>query len=210
VSGDGGLVGRHQLRTRLRRAAEAALMGNGQAVLLTGEPGIGKTALAAEASGWAADHGARVVWGWGWQGDGAPALWPWVQVVRSLASSGSDLPSLHRLLPDPQDPLPPPGEDALPAALRFQLFDEISSLLLAAAGERPLVLVLDDLQWADPPSLLLLDFLPAGCGRPRSWCWGPAATWRSTTAPAPRCWPRWPAAAPSCRWASLRPRRSPS
>jgi hypothetical protein len=159
VSGDAGLVGRHELRTRLRRAAEAAIMGNGRVVLLTGEPGIGKTALAAEASGWAADHGARVVWGWGWQGDGAPALWPWVQVVRSLARAGSDLPSLHRLLPDPQDALPPPGEDAVPAALRFQLFDEISSLLLAAAGERPLVLVLDDLQWADPPSLLPLDFL---------------------------------------------------
>jgi predicted ATPase len=47
----------------------------------------------------------------------------------------------------------------VPAALRFQLFDEIGSLLLAAAGEQPLVLVLDDLQWADPPSLLLLDFL---------------------------------------------------
>jgi tetratricopeptide (TPR) repeat protein len=159
VSGDAGLVGRHELRSRLRRAVAAAITGRGQVVLLTGEAGIGKTALAAEASGWAAGHGARVVWGWGWQGDGAPALWPWVQVVRSLAAPVGDLPSLRRLLPDPQAPPPSPGEDTVPAALRFQLFDEIGSLLLAAAAEQPLVLVLDDLQWADPPSLLLLDFL---------------------------------------------------
>jgi hypothetical protein len=65
VSGDAGLVGRHDVRSRLRRAAEAALAGDGQVVLLTGEAGIGKTALAAEAAGWAAARGARVVWGSG-------------------------------------------------------------------------------------------------------------------------------------------------
>ena len=46
MRGDGGLVGRHQRRSRLRRAAEAAIAGRGQVVLLTGEAGIGKTALA--------------------------------------------------------------------------------------------------------------------------------------------------------------------
>jgi hypothetical protein len=98
----------------------------------------------------------------------------------------------------------------VPAALRFQLFDEIGSLLLAAAGEQPLVLVLDDLQWVDPPSLLLLDFLARRLREAAILVLGTCATWRSMTPPPPRCWRRWPAAAPSCRWPSCRPRRLPS
>jgi AAA ATPase domain len=79
-----GLVGRSDVLAQLGRAVADAAGGRGRLVLLTGEAGIGKTSVAAQAAADAEGAGARVVWGWGWQGEGAPAYWPWVQVLRSL------------------------------------------------------------------------------------------------------------------------------
>jgi hypothetical protein len=165
ATGD-GLVGRDQLLAQLRRAAEAAAAGRGGLVLLTGEAGIGKTAVAAAAAAHAEGRGARVAWGWGWQGEGAPAYWPWVQVLRSLVAADEGLRRLAarlaspaRLLPELAGPAQPPEAGEPDAAARVRLLDELASVLLAAARERPLVVVLDDLQWADPPSLQLLAFL---------------------------------------------------
>ena len=83
-----GLVGREDVLAQLRRAVEDAARGRGRLLLLTGEAGIGKTAVAAEVAAEAEGRGVRVVWGWGWQGEGAPAYWPWVQVFRSLVTRG--------------------------------------------------------------------------------------------------------------------------
>src|SRR6185312_11702510 len=69
----------------LRSAADAAAGGAGGVVLLTGEAGMGKTALASGAVADAKDRGATAVWGTCWEGDGAPGFWPWIQVVRALA-----------------------------------------------------------------------------------------------------------------------------
>jgi len=146
------LVGRLDALTALRRAAEAAAAGRGGVVLVTGEAGIGKTAVVAEAA--AAAAGARVVWAACWRGEGAPGYWPWVQVARALVPDPRT-PALRRLLSGAAERL----DEASPAAARFQLFDELATAVLERAAERPLVVVLDDLQWADPPSLLLLDFL---------------------------------------------------
>ena len=140
---------------QLSRVVDQAIAGRGHLLLLAGEAGIGKTTLLTEAARYAGDRGARVAWGWGWPGEGAPGYWPWVQVMRALgldtplsASAGS------------------PDVDAAPASARFQLFDEVTSVLLAESRIQPLVVLLDDLQWADQPSQLLLDFLarrlPAG------------------------------------------------
>ena len=166
MSTGAGLVGRDQLLAQLRRAAQDAAAGRGGLVLLTGEAGIGKTALAAAAAADAEGRGARVAWGWGWQGVGAPAYWPWVQVLRSLVAAderlrwrAAALASPARLLPELAATPPPPAPAEPGPAARFRLLDELSSLLLAAAEERPLVVVLDDLQWADLASLRLLGFL---------------------------------------------------
>ena len=92
-----------------------------------------------------------------------------------------------------------PVRDA-PASERFRLFDEVTSLLLAESRIQPLLLLLDDLQWADQPSQLLLDFLarrlPAGAV-------AVAGSYRDTE-PAPgrrrvRRWPRWRRGPPCCR-----------
>ncbi|HEX5291699.1 MAG TPA: AAA family ATPase, partial [Streptosporangiaceae bacterium] len=107
------------------------------------------------AADYAESRGTRVAWGWGWPGEGAPGYWPWVQVMRML---GLDIPW-------PAEDSGQPVRDA-PASERFRLFDEVTSLLLAESRIQPLLLLLDDLQWADQPSQLLLDFLarrlPAG------------------------------------------------
>jgi eukaryotic-like serine/threonine-protein kinase len=74
-------VGRDDILARVWRAVDEAIAGNGRVVLLTGEAGIGKTTMLAEAARYAEDRGARVAWGWGWPGEGAPGYWPWIQVT---------------------------------------------------------------------------------------------------------------------------------
>jgi len=146
-----GPVGRDDVLAELRRVVDQAVAGRGHLLLLTGEAGIGKTTMLAAAASYAESRGVRVAWGWGWPGDGAPGYWPWVQVMRTL---GLDI------------PWPGPGRTDAAASARFQLFDEVTSLLLAESRIQPLLVLLDDLQWAGPPSQLLLDFLarrlPAG------------------------------------------------
>jgi hypothetical protein len=150
-----GPVGRDDVLAELRRVVDGAVAGRGHLLLLAGEAGIGKTTMLTAAAGFAESRGVRVAWGWGWPGEGAPGYWPWVQVMRIL---GLDIPW-------------PAGESGQPvgdasASERFRLFDEVTSLLLAESRIQPLLLLLDDLQWADQPSQLLLDFLarrlPAG------------------------------------------------
>jgi hypothetical protein len=155
AGGDAAPVGRDDLLGRLRGAVDAAVAGRGLIVLLTGEAGIGKTTLLKEAARYAEGTGARPAWGSGWPGAGAPGYWPWIQVLRALGLDDQ----LSR-------EAGATGAGDAPASARFQLFDEVTSLLLAESRIQPVVVFLDDLHVADEPSLLLLDFLvrrlPAG------------------------------------------------
>ena len=150
-----GPVGRDDVLTELRHVVDEAVAGRGHLLLLTGEAGIGKTTMLTAAAGYAESRGARVAWGWGWAGEGVPGYWPWVQVMRMF---GLDIPW-------PGEGTRLGAEDA-PASDRFRLFDEVTSLLLAESRIQPMLVLLDDLQWADQPTQLLLDFLarrlPAG------------------------------------------------
>lgn len=147
--------------------------------MVAGDPGVGKTALADAIGAEAVGRGAGVLWGRAWDGGGAPAYWPWLRIVRRLATERDIAPALHALGPEAAGRLthlipglvtgpdadPGPADPAAatdPAtsdAARFQLFDAITSLLRAAAQQGPLVLILDDLHGTDHPSLLLLGFL---------------------------------------------------
>ena len=171
--------------TFLGREAELAALlggldeteaGRGGLVLVGGEPGIGKSRLADEVSSHARDRGFVALWGRGWEDAGAPPYWPWVQVLRSyvrqtdadtvrrqLGPGAVDiaqmLPEIHELVPDLE--APSAGESD---AARFQLFDSTATFLRAAGLTRPLMVVLDDLQAADPSSLRLLGFLTSQLG----------------------------------------------
>src|SRR5690349_5363443 len=83
------LVGRKRELAEIRSAIDDARAGRGRLVLFTGEPGIGKTRLADEATNLATAKGMRVRWGRCWEGGGAPAHWPWIQVIREVLV-GSD------------------------------------------------------------------------------------------------------------------------
>lgn len=143
----------------LSEAAAAARDGTGAVVTIAGEPGIGKTRLADEASHAAREAGMLVAWGRAREAGGAPAFWPWVQIARALCRAGVDLPpELSRILPEH-------GGASAPVALgadRFALFDAVFRHVAAAAARQPLFLVLDDLHAADAPSLALTDFVAPG------------------------------------------------
>jgi tetratricopeptide (TPR) repeat protein len=159
----GGLVGRSWPREVLAGAVMSACAGTGGLVLVTGEPGIGKSRLLSELDRIAPAAGARVVRGTCWEGDGAPAFWPWIQVLRAclrdLGTAGLDGADEALRLVDARAGDPPAGD---PDRTRFALFDSVATVLRAAATARPLVVVLDDLHWADLGSLRLLDFLARG------------------------------------------------
>jgi DNA-binding winged helix-turn-helix (wHTH) protein/tetratricopeptide (TPR) repeat protein len=160
----GVFVGRVRTLAQLERALAAALAGRGSLVLLAGEPGIGKTRTAEELARIARERGARVLVGRCFEGEGAPAFWPWVQVLRELAASdpallrGGAAAELAQLVPE-LGARPPSEAGVAGEQARFRLFDALTGLLRRRAQQSPLVLVLDDLHWADEASLLALQFL---------------------------------------------------
>jgi hypothetical protein len=152
------LVGRRLATGALRSAVDAAAGGAGGVVLLAGEAGMGKTALAAEAVAYAKAGGAAAVWGTCWEGDGAPGFWPWIQVVRALVPEGGDagesvLAELTGVAVERGGVL---GDES---AVRFRTYDLAATYVRMRAAQRPLVIVVDDLHWADVSSLRLLVFL---------------------------------------------------
>src|SRR5262245_17062848 len=80
---EGVFVGRERERAQLDAALIGATGGRGRMFLIAGEPGIGKTRLAEQIAAGADERGATVLWGRCWEGEGAPAFWPWVQVIRT-------------------------------------------------------------------------------------------------------------------------------
>ncbi len=138
------VFGRERELADVDRAVQRGLEGQGGLLLISGEPGIGKTLLAEHAARRAAEAGARVTWGRCWEAGGAPAYWPWIQAFRGLSLD---------------DPFNLAHSSEAPADARFRSFDRAVQLLQQSARERALMIVLDDLHAADLPSLLLLQLL---------------------------------------------------
>lgn len=153
------LIGRDHPAAVLRAETARAVGSHGGLVLVTGEAGIGKSTLVAGAAEEARRLGALVLSGSCWDSENAPGYWPWVQVLRGLRravtaeewaaaeeTTGSGLPALL-------------GEARGPEAVEgFQVYDAVTSALVSVSQNRPVVVVLDDLHWADSASLKLLEF----------------------------------------------------
>lgn len=167
------LLGRDREMRSLEEGLVDAAHGRGSLYLITGESGIGKTRLADAFTSVARRSGATVAWGRCWEEGGAPAFWPWAQILRSIhrelgpsvanALTLAQRHELARVVPEIGDPVQP-GPDVIrdPSDnARFELFAAVSATLVKAAGDRPLVVILDDLHAADEPSLLLLMYVAA-------------------------------------------------
>jgi tetratricopeptide (TPR) repeat protein len=137
-------------------------------VLFAGEPGIGKTRLAAEVAAFVYEEGGGVVLAGRCDEDLGVPYQPFVEALRHfldhtpseqlrdrLGRYGGEL---VRLLPEVAERLPdlPPPLKSDPETERYRLFDAVAAWLAAVSSDRPLLLVLDDLQWAAKPTLLLL------------------------------------------------------
>ncbi|MCZ4316186.1 AAA family ATPase [Comamonadaceae bacterium G21597-S1] len=165
-------IGRRQELAGLTTALATARGGNGQVVVLAGSGGIGKTRLAQQLAAQAEADGVPVLWGRCLEEPGAPPYWPWRQLIRSYLRNsgdtdpartfGSALVDIAGIVPELADHIavPSPDTDTLDnAQSRFRLFDAVVGFLRRAAQRAPLLLVFEDLHWADATSLRLLAFL---------------------------------------------------
>ncbi len=175
----GVFVGRQREMGDLKGCLEDALSGRGRLVTLVGEPGIGKTRTAQELATYAGLRGAQVLWGRSYEEQGVPPYWPWVQAIRTYvrekdpqqlqSEMGSGAADIAEVVSDVRERLPDlqPAPELEPEQARFRFFDSIAAFLKTASQRQPLVLVLDDLHWADQPSLALLQFVARELGGAR-------------------------------------------
>ncbi|MFD2395683.1 ATP-binding protein [Prauserella oleivorans] len=153
------LIGRDHPASVLRAEVARTASSHGGLVLVTGEAGIGKTTLVTDAAEEARRQGALVLGASCWESETAPGYWPWMQVVRALrrAASGEEWASAERAARGGLGVLL--GESAAQDRVgAFELYDAVTSALVAVSQARPVVVVLDDLHWADAASLRLLEF----------------------------------------------------
>lgn len=175
VTAEPPLVGRMAQHLDLVTAYRLARRDRPQAVTIEGEPGIGKTRLAKEFLAWASAQGADVWHGRAYEMGGLLPYQPVVEVLRqrlgrvtNLAQVLSDtwLAELSRLLPELNDRLPglstPLKLDE--AEARTRLFEAVARFGQALADRAPVVILLDDLQWADAASLDILHYLAGRWG----------------------------------------------
>ena len=153
---------------RLERRLEEARGGRGGVAMLVGEPGIGKTRTLEEFAETARAQEAVVLWGRCYEGEAARPYGPFVETLTQYARTaplealradvGGSASPLVRLVPGLRERLPDLlGPDALkPDEERTRLIDAVTQFWLAVAARTPVVLVLDDLHWADAGTVGLL------------------------------------------------------
>ncbi|MDP9238753.1 MAG: protein kinase [Chloroflexota bacterium] len=175
----GVFVGRRSEMDGLKDALEDALSGKGSLAMLAGEPGIGKTRLAEEFCVYARLRGTQVLSGRGYDGESSLPYTPFVEALRQYTHSRADdelraelgpgAPEIATLVSEIRRRFPDVGEAPKldGEAERLRLFESMTQFLHNAATANPVVLFLDDLHWADKPSLLLLQHLAQRTNRDR-------------------------------------------
>ena len=167
-------IGRENERTEIRAHLDALEEGTGALILIGGEPGVGKTRLAEEVLAEAREREFRSLVGRCYESDAPPPYLPFVEVLEAGAKEvdretfrlalgdaagevAKVMPQLRTLFDDLPAPLEIPPEQE-----RRYLFNSIGEFIARAGANRPLVVLLDDLHWADESSLLLLQHVARG------------------------------------------------
>jgi len=174
------LIDRVEEMRFLREAADRAVRGEGGVVFLYGEAGIGKTRLARELAAYARLRGMQVLYGRCpalFRMDGVPPYVLWSEVIKDYLH-GSTPEQLHKVIglyPGELFKLVPEIKQKLrvfseslpisPELGRDRLFEAVSQFVTNISVEAPLLVILDDLQWTDQTSLLLLHYLARGVYR---------------------------------------------
>jgi predicted ATPase/DNA-binding SARP family transcriptional activator len=166
------LVGREDEIARMQRAFNQARNGQRRIIFTCGEPGIGKTRLARDFARWCEEtQQATVLWGYCYEMSGllpyqpiADAISAHVQTCspeKLRSTLGNSAADLAKIAPDIRLKLPdlPQPEPMGPEAERRNLYNAVARYFNALAAEHPLILILDDLQWADAATLHLLNYL---------------------------------------------------
>jgi tetratricopeptide (TPR) repeat protein len=164
-------IGRGAELKQLTQQLEEALAGRGSLVLIGGEPGIGKTHLSSALLDAARSHGAFAIAGQCYEMEGSPPYVPFVEMLEHTARSvppdtfrqalGDDAPEIAKLMPELRQMFPdiPPSIALPPEQQRRFLFNACRAFMQRLARLTPIVALFDDLQWADEPTLLLLQHL---------------------------------------------------
>ncbi|MDP1805798.1 MAG: ATP-binding protein, partial [Acidimicrobiales bacterium] len=139
-------VGRQRELRELAGGLESAVAGRGRLILVSGEAGIGKTRLCEELVDRAAAHGVRMAWARCWEAGSVPPFWLWEQLLGQLTDA-------------PLPAVDPGGAAEVPDIARQRYFDHVVDRVRRAASVAPIVLVVDDLHWADVASIRLLAYL---------------------------------------------------
>jgi len=167
----GRLIGRERELEELKAHWQRAVEGQPHLILLSGEPGIGKTRLARELMVYARLQGGAVLWGRCYEQEVAVPYRPFTDAFRDYLADqpaetlrrqvGASAAELARLVPALREKLGAvaPNPPLSPHEQRLRLFDHVAAFLRTVAQERPVLLFIDDLHWADEASLLLLQHL---------------------------------------------------
>jgi len=167
-------VGREGERGELGRLLEQAIGGRGALVMLGGEPGVGKTRLCEELMAEARQRNVTALMGRCYEMEGASPYIPFVEMVEAAArmfppealrdALGDSAPEVARLVPELRRLFPdiPPSPELPPEQERRYLFNGVREFLGRAGSAQPLLLVLDDLHWADDATMLLVQHIAQG------------------------------------------------
>jgi DNA-binding winged helix-turn-helix (wHTH) protein/tetratricopeptide (TPR) repeat protein len=165
-------VGRKPELGQLVSAPGAASKGRGRVVLLAGSGGMGKTQLSQQLALQAEAQGVVVLWGRCLEEAGAPAYWPWRQLIRGYLRGrpevdlsplfGSGLDDIAGIVPEVAERFRVQVDRSAlgdSTQSRFRLFDAVAGFWRRASQQAPLLLIFEDLHWADATSLRLFSFL---------------------------------------------------
>jgi tetratricopeptide (TPR) repeat protein len=175
------LFGRGRELEDCERLLGAAEHGRGGLRTVKGAPGIGKTRLADEVAARAVSRGFRVAWGRAWETGGAPAYFPWIEILDGISDLEPELvPRTRALLESGTRISLGDGARADPARERFGLFEAVSQCLRGASRRAPLFLSFDDLHASDVASLELLSFVARGLRASRIAVLGTFRDWEGS------------------------------